>query len=611
MRKRVRSGSFSIIAFLLCMLHTLVGSSPGFSHPKIVMRDVEGMPLASDSHKPYSPKQTCGACHPYDPITQGYHFQQGRTDASARIVVSDSFHNQRPWNLSGGMFGKHRVTSWDGSLLASKVNRNPSEIDKSAFSFVRYCGVCHPGGGFGEFDRRGHIYYREKTKTLGWKPGEGDLELDGDYTPFSMGLAEKGSPWARSGTSEADCLLCHLKGYRWKERGAALRGGLFVYGPSVGAGWASLQITPDESGLSRAEEVTIDYARKDVGDFENLHLQIVRRPPDENCLSCHVAQEGRIGGSQWSPEMDVHSIRGMGCVSCHPSDGNHNFAKGDVLDQTVRDDLDHTMPSCEDCHYRGKHRGAPRYRHPFSPRHMKRIACETCHIPYQTASADLVCDHASSGRTAVFRTEKYMSNDARDPGKWIPAVNPNIWYPSFREYKGKIIPTKPVAVLYWGDLDEKAKVVKPIPLWKIRNLKKPALRDDDGDGVPEVNSNEEIIAFLKALKGGKDVFGNPIALHPALLKGGFLYHLDKKGDLEKIKHEQADLVEYPVSHGIVGGASVLGAQGCKDCHAKDSPFFLRKILIDPYDERGKPVYVEAWQRLGIPRERLDRLLMEQ
>lgn len=611
MGKKIGSGLLMGIAFLFFVLHAVSSSSPESSHPRIVIRDFEGMPLQIDSQRPYSPKQTCGPCHPYEKITQGYHFQQGRTDATGRILISDSYDSQRPWNLSAGMFGKYRAATWDGSMLAHKVSRSPSEIDKSTFSFLRFCGVCHPGGGFGEFDRGGNLYYQEKTKTLGWKLGVDNPVLDGDYTPFSMGVADNDSSWERSGLSEADCLMCHLKGYRWKERGAVVRGGFFKYGPSAGAGWATVKIIPGELDLPRAEEMTIQYGSRDVGDFENLHLQILRRPPDENCLNCHGALEGRVGGSQWSPRIDIHGTRGMDCVSCHPSDGAHNFAKGDVLDQTVRDDLDHTMYSCEDCHYKGKHKRAPRYRHPFSPRHMKRIACQTCHIPFLTVASDVACDHASSGITVVYKTERFLSNDPREPKKWVAGVDPHIWYPSVREFKGRIIPSKPVAVLSWGDFDEKTKVVRPIPLWKIRNLKRPNLKDDDGDGVPELNSNEEIFAFLTALKGGKDPFGNPIAPNPALLKGGFLYHLTKKGEIEKIEHEQADLVEYSINHGIMGGPDVLGARGCKDCHVKNSPFFLRKILIDPYDEKGKPVYVEAWQRLGIPKERLDRLLMEQ
>jgi hypothetical protein len=35
------------------------------------------------------------------------------------------------------------------------------------------------------------------------------------------------------------------------------------------------------------------------------------------------------------------------------------------------------------------------------------------------------------------------------------------------------------------------------------------------------------------------------------------------------------------------------------------------MLIDPYDEKGNPAYLETWERLGFDREKLGRLLLEQ
>jgi formate-dependent nitrite reductase cytochrome c552 subunit len=95
------------------------------------------------------------------------------------------------------------------------------------------------------------------------------------------------------------------------------------------------------------------------------------------------------------------------------------------------------------------------------------------------------------------------------------------------------------------------------------------------------------------------------------MKGGFLYQLDKKGEVGKIKHEQAELLDFSLSHNVMSGPEVIGARGCKECHSKKSPFFLRKVLIDPYDEKGRPVYIENWERLGIDKEKLSRLLMDQ
>jgi hypothetical protein len=87
--------------------------------------------------------------------------------------------------------------------------------------------------------------------------------------------------------------------------------------------------------------------------------------------------------------------------------------------------------------------------------------------------------------------------------------------------------------------------------------------------------------------------------------------LDNKGEVERLKHDQAEAYDLSLSHNVVAGSSVIGARGCKDCHSKESPFFLRKILIDPYDEKGKPAYIENWERLGIDNEKLNRLLLEQ
>ncbi|HUL22312.1 MAG TPA: multiheme c-type cytochrome [Thermodesulfobacteriota bacterium] len=579
-------------------------------HKKIILKGYDGTPLTLESKIPYSPKKTCGSCHNYDQITKGYHFQQGRTDGAGKIVVHDGFDPKAPWNLSSGMYGRAMAASMDLCQLAKKVNASPSEIDKSSFLFVQVCGGCHPGGGWSEYDRKGHLYYDPENKKFGYEDSGENPLLDGDYTPYPDGDTEIRAPWDQSGVSEADCLFCHLKGYLWKEREATLRGKFFKYGPIVGAGWAEIKLSHDESGNSKADEIIVDYAKKEVADFENLNAQIIKSPPDENCWSCHAMADGKRRGRQWSSETDVHNAKGLHCLSCHPGNKDHNFAKGDTIQQRVRSDLNYTMVSCEDCHYKGKSKNAPKFRHPFSPRHLKKISCQTCHIPFQTASADLVYDF-SSGRPLIYETFRFLSSDPLDPKKAAPGKAPNTWYPALTKWKGKIVPVKSLVVLYWGDLDPRTNAVKPIALWKIQGLKKPPLlKDDDGDGVPEVNSLEEIKAFLKALEE-KDKFENPVADHPVLMKGGFLYQLDKKGEVEKIKHEQADVLDFSLSHNVVSGPNVLGAQGCKECHSEKSSFFRRKVLIDPWDEKGKPVYVENWERLGIDQEKLSQLLMEQ
>ena len=243
-----RSVLLMILSFLLLLLTQPPPLySQGRQHEKIVLRGFDGKPLTVESKAPYSPKRTCGACHDYDRITNGYHFQQGRTDETGKIIIADTFDPRAPWNLSSGMFGKHTPVSEDSSHLAKKVNLVPSDIDKSTFSFLQNCGPCHPGGGFGEHDRKGNLYYNEETQRWGFEFSAENPALDGDYTSFSTGEAGVGAPWNKSGVSEADCLLCHLKGYQWKERGAGLRGRFFKHGPTVGAGWAAVTLSEEES----------------------------------------------------------------------------------------------------------------------------------------------------------------------------------------------------------------------------------------------------------------------------------------------------------------------------------------------------------------------------
>jgi hypothetical protein len=147
MEKWVRKHrAFFILSMLLLssLLHPGLISSQAPVHEKIILKGFDGSPLTVESKIPYSPRKTCGTCHDYDRITKGYHFQQGRTDASGNIVISDTFNPQNPWNLSSGMYGKHTLTSFDSSQLSKKTNRFFSEMDKSSFFFVQNCGPATP-----------------------------------------------------------------------------------------------------------------------------------------------------------------------------------------------------------------------------------------------------------------------------------------------------------------------------------------------------------------------------------------------------------------------------------------------------------------------------------
>jgi hypothetical protein len=58
---------------------------------------------SENSTIPYSPKATCGTCHDYAAITEGFHFQQGYTQ------IADDYgttNGKAEFILSPGMYGK-------------------------------------------------------------------------------------------------------------------------------------------------------------------------------------------------------------------------------------------------------------------------------------------------------------------------------------------------------------------------------------------------------------------------------------------------------------------------------------------------------------------------
>ena len=76
-------------------------------HTNIVLRDYYGAAIQAGSTMPYSPRETCGACHDIDEISNGYHAQQGRTDEHGDIQTKDDFFEDgRTWLKSDGMYGK-------------------------------------------------------------------------------------------------------------------------------------------------------------------------------------------------------------------------------------------------------------------------------------------------------------------------------------------------------------------------------------------------------------------------------------------------------------------------------------------------------------------------
>lgn len=69
------------------------------------------------------------------------------------------------------------------------------DIDKSSYMWVKMCGMCYPGGGGCEYDRKGNRYDEFSKDPQNKIIAMGDNYLDGDYYR---------SDWVTSGVLEAD-----------------------------------------------------------------------------------------------------------------------------------------------------------------------------------------------------------------------------------------------------------------------------------------------------------------------------------------------------------------------------------------------------------------------
>jgi len=222
-----------------------------------------------NADKPYSPRQTCGQCHDYDKITEGYHFQQGKDEIS-----SDTFNERYQWISSPGNYGG----TWCSPAplyryLSPKENTTARTIDMTSFTFITAgCGECHPGGGPAEYDRSGFRYDKHMLEK-GYVPG-GVNDLDGDYYQ---------ARWSETGVLEADCMICHQPGYDNKIRKQQLKVLNFRWAPTAASGLAEVSGSVDSK-----TPVTVSY---DISQFDasgKLSPHIVREPRTEACLFCHA-----------------------------------------------------------------------------------------------------------------------------------------------------------------------------------------------------------------------------------------------------------------------------------------------------------------------------------
>jgi hypothetical protein len=410
--------------------------------------------------------------------------------------------------------------------LARKSNTTTTAMDKSSFFFTANCGVCHPGGAAMQYDRAGKPYFDRTAGTYGYNDQAtlpASAQLDGDYGFINPATGVPGTAnWAKTGVSEADCLMCHMNQYAtapgtanhnnglsWHKRAGVLRGtgvagvASFEWAPTAGAGWATLTYVAGQSP-PMASAVTVNYdlgltagTLVEQGGYLAIPIGKIGGAKDANCRGCHSTPDGKKSGRTLLPTTDAHVAKGVGCTRCHttPNTGSldalglamanpHQIGKGDITIGSVRNDLDNTVLDCAECHLGGADPLAPdpTSKHVAIPQlHFGFMKCQTCHIRHldddpvsPTAEIpDIAYDMTSNGTQNASLWNQYLGTDPLDPANNLPelAGRPFRWYPAVRHYKGKLTTVKPLWTAWYGEWlggTGDGAVIRPLPLRLVR-----------------------------------------------------------------------------------------------------------------------------------------------
>jgi hypothetical protein len=637
----------------------LAAASPASArvHPDVWLRNEQGDRITPGENRvdPYSPRKSCGACHNYDMITSGYHFQQGFDE------MSDRHDPKRPWILSPGMFGNWSPFAAAGRV-ARKVSGSLREIDLSTYDWIggygkwnakagvqsMACGACHPGGGPLEFGRRADGRRNLAANHLEAE-GSAKSPLDGDYTSH---LTPDGkSHFRESGVLEADCLICHREGYQIDERIEQINRRNYRWAATAGGGlgkingavftYADPAAGPDSPNFLRGswnftKRPVVVYSWTDGrlftkdGRLRGTVLSRSVRP--ENCLACHRDGDAKNTGTVNAASHDAHAGAGLRCTDCHALAGKtpgerlrHQIAKGWTPAVAVRSDLNgQGMKTCGSCHYEGKYRpsrpgmpvvaldpqGAHERSFPRGSFHFSLIACAACHATAQPARALALLD-MSAGREAGFTADAFdlaltpADYDLRAREPWFP------WMTRGRAGeipRVKYLPHVPKQKTWFGERMKNGEI-RPIPLRYVRRAagRVPGLTiltvnvaGGKKARLPSVVTDADILGMIRALQN--EGFRDVVFLSDRVY--GFT-----GGALAAAPLPDA-VKSYPVVHGVVplGQKKTLGAKGCTQCHDDAAPFFSkmqvknpRGFLRDDYPNLKEPNAVPQMSEWGLTR----------
>ena len=537
----------------------------------IPLYDEENAELDKKSYKifpddklllPFSTRQTCGMCHSYQTISNGWHFNA--TDAN--IVPGQP---GEPWIL---------VDSATGTQIP--------------LSYRPWPGVYHP-------EQLGITPFQFTCLFGGHTAGGGPAELESDNIDE---IARQGI----SGKLEINCLTCHNAhpGQDQIEYAFQISQQNFRWAATAACGFASVSGSAKKMGetydylmpVAAEDAPTVTY-RKDAFDHKyRVLFDIVRKVPNERCYFCHSNIDAGNDLERWAADEDVHLTAGLTCVDCHRNDISHNITRGYEGEDTVSKNPLAATTSCVGCHTEGR-LGAPVPKHQgIPPVHFDKLSCTVCHSGPWPEEKTILTKTSMAHRLGVLGSNK------------SPEALPHIFYPVFAKQQGigaaylgnlsglrpdeKIAPCKLIWPAFWGSIkDDK---ITPAAIETVRKTAGKILaktkRSPSGDWR-DLNS-ELITEGLKELQ--KTIDGEPI-----YISGGKVHRLDDEGKLISSEHAAASPYLWPIAHNVRPAAQSLGVRSCGDCHSIDAPSFFGIVAVDSPIVAERDLFKEMIEFQGL------------
>ena len=605
-RRALRICGAVFVLFLSFPLHAEEDQKPLTMHPPVMLLDTDGR-LVQESGEPVSTRKSCGKCHDYDFISQGYHSQQGRLEL---IWWKDRVF---PYFVSRGMYGKW--CSMPNRQLASKEGTSPEDFDLGTPEWIRGCGTCHVGGGITEFDRRNRKYTEVNMNQIS--------ETDPDYHYYSLKKKKLVRwDWEESGIAEVDCFLCHIRNFNRPERDEQIREGYFE--------WASTA-TLEGTGIVLNEIGELIYIPGAFNEDGSVKADLLRldEPAPENCGQCHgfvglgenenivrpffsrellrgtkkfgrVWSSGKIKNSnvnlEGKEEMDfpwsVHAEKKLKCQDCHfsPNDParkfrvsrkaghlkyhpvdsewedylkrpDHNFAKGHAYPESIREEHECTMRTCRECH------DAPATHQwlPFREHHFRKVGCATCHIPRKNYWAYKQLDMTLSGTTFSEVRGLAEGEDYKDPNALVTGFQPAYFPRSCKDGRHRITPHNLITSLFWFD------TVKNRPAY-IRQVNDAFM---EYDSLYRIQFKQETIRMFDADGDGK-ISREELRIDTPEKYAWARRQMEAEGVQEP--ELRMEILPFSLAHNVVSKNQAI--KDCTECHSPDTRLLAPVEVFD-------------------------------